>query len=217
MKNEIQQFSLPHGLLSLNILIEIAYKNEELYGIFMENLDVNIDTQLDAPIDRGTDTFNNMQIPTLNNTQGMHTPLAQQTIHADEVNKTNRLWKEANKEIDNFGKNVFLQLGEYFLGKRIDFDIPLKPLGTDFQLSVWKALTQIPYGQTCSYKDIAYAINNEKSCRAVGMANNRNPISFIIPCHRVIGANGKLVGYGGGLPIKSALLDLEKRVSLHTR
>ena len=94
-------------------------------------------------------------------------------------------------------------------GKRKSFDLPLKPEGTEFQKKVWNALLDIPYGETRSYKDIAVAIGNPKACRAVGMANNRNPISIIIPCHRVIGANGSLVGYGGGLPIKIELLNLE--------
>lgn len=102
------------------------------------------------------------------------------------------------------------QLAEYFAGIRKAFDLPLAPEGTDFQKSVWQALQQIPYGETRSYKEIATAVGNPKASRAVGLANNRNPISIVIPCHRVIGANGKLVGYGGGLGIKEALLQLEK-------
>ena len=107
-------------------------------------------------------------------------------------------------------KKAEKQIKEYFDGKRKDFDLPIVFEGTDFQISVWEALRTIPYGKTCSYKDIAIKIKNEKAPRAVGMANNRNPISIIVPCHRVIGANGKLVGYGGGLDIKQYLLDLEK-------
>ena len=106
-------------------------------------------------------------------------------------------------------ERAVLQLEEYMDGKRRSFDLPLKPEGTEFQKKVWNALLDIPYGETRSYKDIAVAIGNPKACRAVGMANNRNPISIIIPCHRVIGANGSLVGYGGGLPIKIELLNLE--------
>lgn len=102
------------------------------------------------------------------------------------------------------------QLNEYFAGKRKDFDLPLKMHGTDFQKSVWEALLTIPYGETKSYKDIAVQIGNEKACRAVGMANNRNPISIVVPCHRVIGHDGTLVGYGGGLEVKQKLLDLEQ-------
>lgn len=103
------------------------------------------------------------------------------------------------------------QLGEYFSGHRTEFDLPLNPKGTPFQRTVWEALLAIPYGETRSYREIAKAIGNPNACRAVGMANNRNPISILIPCHRVIGANGSLVGYGGGLPIKEYLLDLERQ------
>lgn len=104
------------------------------------------------------------------------------------------------------------QLNEYLAGQRQDFELPLAPEGTHFQKEVWKALQQIPYGQTCSYRDIAENIDNPQACRAVGMANNRNPIPIIIPCHRVIGVNGRLVGYGGGLEIKERLLQLEKSI-----
>lgn len=103
------------------------------------------------------------------------------------------------------------QLREYFDGTRRDFDLPLAPAGTAFMQKVWKALQGIPYGETRSYKEIAAAAGNVKACRAVGMANNRNPISIFIPCHRVIGANGDLVGYGGGLDKKVFLLELEKK------
>lgn len=102
------------------------------------------------------------------------------------------------------------QLEEYMAGTRTEFDLPLKPEGTEFQKKVWNALLLIPYGETKSYKDIAVLIDNPKGCRAVGMANNRNPIPIIIPCHRVIGANGSLIGYGGGLDIKVKLLELER-------
>lgn len=102
------------------------------------------------------------------------------------------------------------QLKEYLRGIRRVFDLPLEPEGTPFQQKVWKALMDIPYGETRTYKKIATAIGNAKACRAVGMANNKNPIPIIIPCHRVIGSNGKLVGYGGGLHIKEYLLKLEK-------
>ncbi len=101
------------------------------------------------------------------------------------------------------------QVAEYLNGKRTVFDLPLEPAGTEFQKSVWAALQTIPYGETRSYGDIAKQIGNPKSCRAVGMANNRNPISIVIPCHRVIGADGSLVGYGGGLELKQKLLELE--------
>jgi methylated-DNA-[protein]-cysteine S-methyltransferase len=102
------------------------------------------------------------------------------------------------------------QLDEYFTGKRKAFDLPLAPDGTEFQKKVWQALLAIPYGETRSYRDIAEAIDCPKGCRAVGMANNRNPICIIIPCHRVIGADGSMVGYGSGIERKVFLLNLEK-------
>lgn len=104
---------------------------------------------------------------------------------------------------------VCAQLQEYFKGERRQFDLPLEPHGTIFQRQVWDALCAIPYGETCCYEDIAGRIGNPKAVRAVGMANNRNPIPIIIPCHRVIGKNGGLVGYAGGLELKQRLLDLE--------
>ena len=107
-------------------------------------------------------------------------------------------------------RKVAEQIKEYLSGKRRGFDIPLKLSGTDFQLSVWHALQTIPYGATRSYREIAEQIGNAKACRAVGMANHWNPIAIIVPCHRVIGADGSLTGFGGGLPLKKQLLDLEK-------
>lgn len=105
---------------------------------------------------------------------------------------------------------AFLQLEEYFNGKRFEFDLPLHAIGTEFQKRVWEALTQIPYGETRTYKDIAIVIGNPKACRAVGMANNKNPLGIVVPCHRVIGSNNKLTGYAGGLDIKEKLLQLER-------
>ncbi len=101
------------------------------------------------------------------------------------------------------------QLEEYFSGKRRIFDLPLAPVGTAFQKKAWNALLTIPYGQTRTYKDMALAIGCPKGFRAVGLANNKNPIAILIPCHRVIGANGKLVGYAGGVHLKRFLLELE--------
>lgn len=99
---------------------------------------------------------------------------------------------------------------EYFTGKRKDFELPLSPSGTEFQKRVWKNLLKIPYGKTVSYAELAQMSGNKKACRAVGGANNKNPISILIPCHRCIGSDGRLVGYGGGLNIKQFLLELEK-------
>lgn len=104
------------------------------------------------------------------------------------------------------------QLREYFSGARRDFDLKLEPEGTVFQKKVWEALLEVPYGETRSYGEIAKAIGNPKAARAVGMANNRNPISIIIPCHRIVGADGSLTGYGGGLDKKTYLLELEQKV-----
>ena len=103
------------------------------------------------------------------------------------------------------------QLSEYFAGQRTVFDLPIKTAGTAFQQQVWQALKAIPYGETRSYKEIAAAIGNPKAVRAVGGANNKNPISIVIPCHRVIGSSGQLVGYGGGLDAKVFLLALESQ------
>ena len=101
------------------------------------------------------------------------------------------------------------QLLEYLAGKRREFDLPLAPKGTEFYRSVWRALEEIPYGETRSYRDIAQAVGRPKAVRAVGQANHNNPIPIIIPCHRVVGANGSLTGYGGGLDLKERLLRLE--------
>lgn len=103
------------------------------------------------------------------------------------------------------------QLEEYFSGKRMNFTVPISLSGTEFQKKVWSALLEIPYGKTCSYQDIAVKISNPKAVRAVGGANNKNPIMIIVPCHRVIGKNGKLTGYYGGLDKKDFLLKLEQR------
>jgi len=104
---------------------------------------------------------------------------------------------------------VVEQLEEYFAGDRQDFDLPIAPRGTEFQLRAWDALRAIPYGQTRSYGEQAAMLGDRGLARAVGLANNRNPISIVVPCHRVIGADGSLVGYGGGLATKRFLLDLE--------
>jgi methylated-DNA-[protein]-cysteine S-methyltransferase len=101
------------------------------------------------------------------------------------------------------------QLGEYFRGKRRRFELPLAPQGTDFQRSVWAALADIPHGELRSYRDIANAINNPAAVRAVGAANGRNPLPVVVPCHRVIGSDGSLTGFAGGLAIKRQLLELE--------
>ncbi len=110
----------------------------------------------------------------------------------------------------SFLDEVSKQLNEYFEGRRITFSFPIKMKGTEFQHKVWNVLRQIPYGETRTYKEVAQMIGNSGASRAVGMANNKNPIAIVIPCHRVIGSDGKLTGYAGGLEMKARLLALEK-------
>ena len=142
------------------------------------------------------------------------TSLGPMTVASDGTAVTHVLFgthvlegRAAPSELTNRTAN---ELQEYLAGKRTAFDIPLAPAGTEFQRAVWKALQNIPYGQTRSYADIAAVVGNPKATRAVGSANNRNPIAVLIPCHRVVGANGKLTGYAGGLALKQRLLDLER-------
>ena len=103
------------------------------------------------------------------------------------------------------------QLAAYFAGQLTAFDLPLAPVGTAFQRRVWDELRRVPHGQTVSYGELARRIGSPNACRAVGLANGRNPLSIIVPCHRVVGASGKLIGYAGGMPRKEALLALERR------
>ncbi|MBF0706948.1 MULTISPECIES: methylated-DNA--[protein]-cysteine S-methyltransferase [Bacillaceae] len=110
---------------------------------------------------------------------------------------------------------IVMQLEEYFSGKRRFFDLKLDKVGTIFQQKVWNNLSEIPYGETRSYRDVAVGISAPKAVRAIGSANNRNPIPIIVPCHRVIGSNGALVGYGGGVDKKEYLLSLEQQHSMH--
>ena len=112
---------------------------------------------------------------------------------------------------DKFILKAVKQLKEYFAGKRKEFDIDLNFDGTVFQNRVWKALSEIPFGKTVAYKDIAQKIKNPKAVRAVGTANGKNPYCIIVPCHRVIAADGSIGGYGGGIPAKRKLLDIEQR------
>jgi methylated-DNA-[protein]-cysteine S-methyltransferase len=128
-------------------------------------------------------------------------------FYEDRLNslKSDQFIKRETKEM----KDIFHQIQEYIWCKRKVFDVQIRWLGTDFQKSVWSQLVKIPYGVTCSYKEIAQQIGIPKGARAVAMANHNNPIPIIIPCHRVIGASGNLVGYGGGLVLKQKLLTLE--------
>lgn len=139
-------------------------------------------------------------------------PVGALTVTADEDSIISLLFGDGGMtEPNGVILNALRQLEEYFSGSRKSFDLPINPHGTPFQRSVWAALCDIPYGKTRTYGEIAANIGSEKACRAVGMANNRNPIAIIIPCHRVIGANGKLVGYAGGLEVKRFLLELENK------
>jgi len=118
-------------------------------------------------------------------------------------------WVESEEKIAPFAR----QLEEYFAGRRRQFNLPLDLRGTDFQKRCWRALLKIPYGETRSYADIARAIGKPSAVRAVGLANGQNPIAIIVPCHRVIGSDGSLTGYGGGLENKRRLLELEGALS----
>jgi len=131
-------------------------------------------------------------------------------VFLNAVNTPNGYEKKETQLI----KKAALQFGEYFKGKLKSFNLLLTMNGTDFQMKVWNALKKIPYGKTISYGKLAAMIGKPKACRAVGMANNRNPIAIIVPCHRVIGHDGSLIGYGGGLKLKKLLLELEKGVTL---
>ncbi len=136
---------------------------------------------------------------------------------AHDQNKVILLERVQEPKIPSLGvpteltNQVYRQLVEYFKGNRKVFDFPYEMRGTDFQKKVWGALCNIPYGETCTYKEIAERIGNQKASRAVGMANHKNPLGIVVPCHRVIGANGQLVGYAGGLPMKKWLLELEEQ------
>lgn len=118
-------------------------------------------------------------------------------------------WQATSIEDQTVFKQTEQQLKEYFLGSRTEFSVPLKPRGTAFQCQVWQALQTVPYGEICSYKDIAIQVQRPKGYQAVGQANGKNPIPVIIPCHRVLSADGKLGGYTGGLSIKKTLLTIE--------
>jgi methylated-DNA-[protein]-cysteine S-methyltransferase len=127
---------------------------------------------------------------------------------AARAGKPERGWVESPRGVVG---DALRQLREYFAGRRTEFDLPVEPAGTSFQRSVWRRLQEIPYGETISYGELARRVGKPQAARAVGAANGRNPIPIVIPCHRVIGSNGALTGFGGGLPIKEALLALESK------
>ena len=131
-------------------------------------------------------------------------------LHTGEEKSEFVALPEYSESVDFF-KNEINQIHEYLAGNREEFDIKIRPQGTDFQKRVWMALRKIPYGETWTYKRLAIEVGNEKACRAVGMANSKNPIPIIVPCHRVIGANGDLTGFSSGLKAKKMMLNLEQK------
>ena len=152
-------------------------------------------TTVDSPVGPLTLTSNEGRLTGLHMAGQAHSP-TDRTGWADDV--------EAFRDVTD-------QLTAYFAGELTEFDVDLDLVGTEFQRRVWGALCQIPYGETWSYSQLANKIGNSRACRAVGLANGRNPVAIIVPCHRVIGANGSLVGYGGGLDRKALLLDHERK------
>lgn len=118
---------------------------------------------------------------------------------------------DVDNEHSTLSDLAFDQVREYLKGHRRTFDFPYELHGTEFQKKVWNALCQVPYGETCTYKEIASVVGNSKASRAVGMANNKNPLMVVVPCHRIVGTHGNLIGYAGGLDMKKALLELERK------
>jgi methylated-DNA-[protein]-cysteine S-methyltransferase len=143
-----------------------------------------------------------------------HSPIGLIRIEAEEEALTGLRFAEIEEKpsspLPGVLRDALRQLEQYFLGRRTKFELALRPAGTPFQKDVWKALQRVPYGRTASYKDIAAAVGRPAAVRAVGAANGDNPISIIIPCHRVIGADGRLTGYGGGIERKEWLLRHEQ-------
>ncbi len=127
--------------------------------------------------------------------------------HGDKARRADIGWERYDEPF----KKTARQLNEYFAGDRQEFELDLAPDGTTFQVEVLEALRGIPYGETCTYRDIAVAVGRPKAVRAVGNANGRNPLPIVIPCHRVIGSDGSLTGFGGGIEVKRYLLDLEQQ------
>ena len=143
----------------------------------------------------------------------LESPVGPLTLQAEDGALTAILFGDRRKGLpgdDPVLEQAVGELMEYFTGYRREFTVPVHMRGTVFQREVWAALCEIPYGATASYGDIARRIGRPRACRAVGMANHRNPVPIIVPCHRVIGSSGALTGYGGGLPVKSFLLAWEK-------
>ena len=157
----------------------------------------------------------------MNNYMKITTPVGELILIGSDKGLSALLWEDdsinrvkVTSEIQDYNNSILKQaeseINEYFLGTRKSFTVLLDPIGTDFQLRVWSELNKIPYGKTISYKELAERIGNPNASRAVGGASSKNPISIIVPCHRVIGSSGKLTGFAGGLEVKSKLLNLEK-------
>ncbi|HVA98629.1 MAG TPA: methylated-DNA--[protein]-cysteine S-methyltransferase [Bacteroidia bacterium] len=148
----------------------------------------------------------------------IHSPIGWIEIKGNENGISSLIFVEENEEkntnVHPTLKKAVLQITDYLNGKRTVFDVKINPEGTDFQKNVWQKLSEIPFGKTVSYLDIAIALGDKNATRAVGNANGKNPISIIVPCHRVVGTNGKMTGYAGGLWRKEWLLHHEKKGSL---
>jgi len=151
-----------------------------------------------------SDQINGIKLDIIVSGNGIREILINKNSDSDFLSQMNRISSEDQKV-----KKVFKQLQEYFKRERKGFDLPLEIIGTDFQKKVWDELTKIPYGETISYGELANRMGDKNLMRAVAAANGANPIPIIIPCHRVIGADGSLTGYGGGLDVKKKLLELE--------
>jgi O-6-methylguanine DNA methyltransferase len=156
-----------------------------------------------------SDTMDEIKFDVIISNNGIREILINKKRNADVLTTAIQISPEDPKIV-----NVFKQLGEYLSRQRQEFDLPLEILGTDFQRKVWNELTKIPYGETISYGELANQMEDKNLMRAVAAANGANPIPIVIPCHRVIGADGSLTGYGGGLDVKQKLLQLEGSWSL---
>jgi methylated-DNA-[protein]-cysteine S-methyltransferase len=156
-----------------------------------------------------TDTIEGIRLDIIVSKNGIREILISKKSESDDISELIQISTEDQKVL-----NVFTQLKEYFNGQRKEFDVQLEVLGTDFQKKVWDELIKIPYGETISYGELGNRMGDKNLMRAVAAANGANPIPIIIPCHRVIGADGSLTGYGGGLDVKQKLLELEGSWSL---
>lgn len=170
-------------------------------------------THADSPIGPLLLTCDGVSLTGLYMSDYKHSPTTGDLANAFGIAGTEETWIHDN-DAQPF-KEARAQLAAYFEGRLTEFDLPLSLVGTGFQRRIWETLRAIPYGTTTSYGELARRMGNPNGARAVGLANGRNPIAIIVPCHRVIGATGKLTGYGGGLPRKAALLDFEFSVMLN--